>query len=66
MDKSVDIPGGKEYTAKPITLDKVIGGIKFGEMMIFAAGHHAGDGGYSIGTQEKYEEFVKKRNEKTK
>jgi len=23
---------------------------------------HAGDGGYSIGTQEKYEEFVKARN----
>ena len=23
---------------------------------------HSGDGGYSIGTQEKYEEFVKKRN----
>jgi hypothetical protein len=24
---------------------------------------HAGDGGYSIGTQEKYDEFVKGRNE---
>jgi hypothetical protein len=24
---------------------------------------HSGDGGYSIGTQEKYEEFVKIRNE---
>lgn len=24
---------------------------------------HAGDGGYSIGTQEKYEEFVKIRNQ---
>lgn len=23
---------------------------------------HAGDGGYSIGTQEKYDEFVKARN----
>jgi hypothetical protein len=23
---------------------------------------HAGDGGYSIGTQEKYEEFAKARN----
>ena len=23
---------------------------------------HSGDGGYSIGTQEKYEEFVKNRN----
>ncbi len=61
MDKSTDVPDEKEYTAKPITLDKVIGGVKLGEMMIFASGHHAGDGGYSIGTQEKYEEFVKKR-----
>ena len=26
------------------------------------ADHHAGDGGYSIGTQERYEEFVKLRN----
>lgn len=26
------------------------------------AEHHAGDGGYSIGTQERYEEFVKLRN----
>jgi ribulose 1,5-bisphosphate carboxylase large subunit-like protein len=26
------------------------------------AKHHAGDGGYSIGTQERYEEFVKLRN----
>jgi hypothetical protein len=26
-------------------------------------GIHAGDGGYSIGTQEKYDEFVKGRNE---
>jgi len=24
---------------------------------------HAGDGGYSIGTQEKYDEFVKGRNQ---
>ena len=24
---------------------------------------HAGDGGYSIGTQEKYDEFVKSRNQ---
>jgi hypothetical protein len=24
---------------------------------------HAGDGGYSIGTQEKYDEFVKVRNQ---
>lgn len=24
---------------------------------------HAGDGGYSVGTKEKYDEFVKVRNE---
>jgi hypothetical protein len=24
---------------------------------------HAGDGGYSVGTQEKYDEFVKVRNQ---
>ncbi len=24
---------------------------------------HAGDGGYSLGTQEKYDEFVKGRNQ---
>ena len=27
------------------------------------ADHHAGDGGYSEGTQEKYNEFVKGRNQ---
>jgi hypothetical protein len=26
---------------------------------------HSGDGGYSVGTQEKYEEFVKMRNQPT-
>lgn len=27
------------------------------------ADHHAGDGGYSASTKEKYDEFVKMRNE---
>ena len=32
------------------------------EAILYAADHHS-DKGYSIGTEEKYLEFVKKRNE---
>lgn len=31
--------------------------------IIAGADIHAGDGGYQIGTQEKYDEFVKARNQ---
>ena len=34
------------------------------EQITAGADIHAGDGGYGIGTQEAYDEFVKKRNAK--
>lgn len=35
----------------------------FWSNVMVGADIHAGDGGYSIGTQEAHDEFVKKRNE---
>lgn len=39
--------------------------IDFPNQIIAGADIHSGDGGYSEGTQEKYEEFVKNRNKRT-
>jgi hypothetical protein len=39
---------------------------RFIENVKAGAEQNAGDGGYGIGTQEAYEEFVKKRNESLK
>jgi hypothetical protein len=39
--------------------------IDFPDQVKAGADIHSGDGGYSEGTQEKYEEFVKNRNKRT-